>query len=69
MTREEFQAQCDAEEATFSLEAEVRQISRNLDRLYRAMAAGDTSQYTRQRIRRTEALLAALQGFPAAMAT
>ncbi len=47
---------------------EWRHISRRLDALYAAQSAGDRTVYTAQRIRRCEALLAALQGCPAVLA-
>lgn len=68
MTRAEFEAQCEAEEAAFLRELEWRQITRKLEALYGAVRAGEGTEYTRQRIRRLEALQAALQGFPEALA-
>ncbi|KMS91731.1 hypothetical protein ACZ91_08810 [Streptomyces regensis] len=68
MTRAEFEAQCEAEEAAFLRELEWRHITRQLEALYGAVRAGEGSEYTRQRIRRLEALQAALQGFPEALA-
>jgi hypothetical protein len=44
--------------------AEWRRITRRLDALYAAQAAGDETVLTRQRIARLEALQAALCGFP-----
>ncbi|MEU6391062.1 hypothetical protein [Streptomyces sp. NPDC046939] len=67
MTREEFRAQCDAEEAAFNRELEWRQITRKLEALYGAVRAGDSTAYTRQRITRLEALQQALMGFPGAL--
>lgn len=67
MTRTEFEAQCEAEEAAFLRELEWRHITRQLEALYDAVRAGEGTEYTRQRIRRLEALQAALQGFPEAL--
>jgi hypothetical protein len=68
MTRTEYEAQCEAEEAAWERELEWRHITRQLEALYGAVRAGDDSAYTRQRIGRLEALQAALQGFPEALA-
>ncbi|MFJ3226481.1 hypothetical protein ACIPJS_24490 [Streptomyces sp. NPDC086783] len=68
MTREEFIAQCEAEEALFLRELEWRHITRQLEALYAAQAAGDDTTRTRQRIGRLEALQQALCGFPEALA-
>ncbi|MDN0198095.1 hypothetical protein [Streptomyces sp. S.PNR 29] len=71
MTREhriaQWQAQQDAEDAVFERELEWRQITRRLDALYAAQAAGDGSTYTRQRIGRLEALQQTLMGQPEAL--
>ncbi|MFG2884251.1 hypothetical protein ACGFYV_18465 [Streptomyces sp. NPDC048297] len=58
MTREEYAAQCDAEEVAFNRELEWKRIARTLEALYGAVRAGDSSVYTRQRITRLEALAA-----------
>ncbi|OKK02736.1 hypothetical protein AMK26_24440 [Streptomyces sp. CB03234] len=68
MTRAEFEAQCEAEEAAFLRELEWRHITRQLEALYGAVRAGNGTEHIRQRIRRLEALQAALQGFPEALA-
>ncbi|MFE3382534.1 hypothetical protein [Streptomyces anulatus] len=68
MTREEFQSQCDAEEAALMRLAEWKHIARTLEALYGAVRAGDSSTHTRQRIGRLEALQQALMGFPGALA-
>ncbi|GLV74975.1 hypothetical protein Shyhy02_29750 [Streptomyces hygroscopicus subsp. hygroscopicus] len=68
MTRDQYAAQCEAEEAACERELEWRHITRQLEALYGAVRAGDGSVYTRQRIGRLEALQAALQGFPEALA-
>jgi hypothetical protein len=47
---------------------EWRRITRKLDALYGAVAAGNDSVLTRQRITRLEALQAAFCGFPEALA-
>jgi hypothetical protein len=47
---------------------EVRTLLARLDALYGRQHSGDDSQPLRSRIQRTEAILAALQGFPAALA-
>ena len=46
---------------------ELRMLLRRLNALYARQRAGDTSSVTRSRVERSEALLAALQGHPAAM--
>jgi hypothetical protein len=68
MTRAEFEAQCEAEEAAFLRELEWRHITRRLEALYGAVRAGDGSVRTRERIGRLEALQQALMGFPEALA-
>lgn len=68
MTKEQFLAQCDADEASMLREAEWHQIDRQLTALYRAVRAGDDSVRTQQRVTRLEALQAALCGFPEALA-
>ncbi len=47
---------------------EWRRVTRQLEALYGVVRAGDDSTYTRQRIRRREALCAALPGAPEALA-
>lgn len=49
------------------LDIEYRRITRKLDTLYAAQMDGDNSLYTRQRIRRGEALQAVLMGSPEAL--
>jgi hypothetical protein len=66
--RAQWQAEQDAEDAAWERQLEWRQITRKLEALYGAVRAGDGSAYTRQRIGRLEALQAALQGFPEALA-
>ncbi|MBT2440319.1 hypothetical protein J7E93_09395 [Streptomyces sp. ISL-36] len=68
MTREEWTAVQEAEEAAWFRELEWRRTARRLEALYAAQTAGDGSAYTRQRVERLEAVQAALQGFPAALA-
>ncbi|MGJ7879963.1 hypothetical protein [Streptomyces rochei] len=68
MTLAEFEAQCEAEEATFLRELEWRQITRKLEALYGAVRAGDGSVRTREHIGRLEALQQALMDFPKALA-
>ncbi|MEW2573592.1 hypothetical protein [Streptomyces sp. NPDC047070] len=48
---------------------EFRALSRRLDALYASQAAGNDSVLLRDRARRLEALLSAMQGFPEAMAS
>jgi hypothetical protein len=55
-------------DADMELILEWRRIARKLDALYAAMAAGNDSVLTRQRITRLEALQAAFCGFPEALA-
>lgn len=69
MPREQWEAAQEAKEAAWFREIEWRRITRQLESLYVAVRAGDGSAYTRQRIGRLEALQAALQGFPAALAS
>ncbi len=47
---------------------EIEHLLTRLDGLYAAQRGGDGSVYLATRIRRCEALLSALQGFPAAIA-
>ncbi|PBC82975.1 MULTISPECIES: hypothetical protein [unclassified Streptomyces] len=54
--RAQWQADQDAKEAAWERELEWRQTTRKLEALYGAVRAGDGSEYTRQRIRRLEAL-------------
>ncbi|ALV35744.1 hypothetical protein [Streptomyces sp. CdTB01] len=68
MTHEEFQAQCDADEAELLRLMEWRAIEKSLSALYRARYAGDDSTLTRQKIERYEALQQALMGNPEALA-
>ncbi len=68
MTRAEFEARCEAEEALYLRQLEWSHISRQLDAAYAAMRDGDDSFLTRQRVGRLEALLAVLQGHPEALA-
>lgn len=68
MTRTQFEAQCEAEEAAILRELEWRHITRQLEALYGAARAGDGSTRTRERIGRLEALQQALMGFPEALA-
>jgi hypothetical protein len=49
-------------------ETEVRTLLARLDALYGRQHSGDDSQPLRSRIQRTELLLAAFQGYPAALA-
>ncbi|MEJ1200175.1 MULTISPECIES: hypothetical protein [unclassified Streptomyces] len=49
-------------------EYEWRYTSHRLEKLYSAMRAGDTSTYTSERVARLEAVLAAMQGHPSALA-
>jgi len=67
VTRDEFEAECDAWYAAGLKEAEWKQIERTLSDLYARLATEGESVLLRQRIRRNEALLSALQGFPATM--
>ncbi|MFE9136200.1 hypothetical protein [Streptomyces sp. NPDC007355] len=69
MTREERVAALEAEEAAWFRELEWQRIARRLEALYAAQRAGDGSAYTRQRVTRLEAVQAALQGFPGALAS
>lgn len=68
MSREDWEAAQEAEEAAFYREVEWKRIARTLEALYAAVVAGDSSTYTRQRIARLEALQQALMGFPGALA-
>jgi hypothetical protein len=69
MTREEWAPAQEAEEAAWFRELEWRRTTRRLEALYAAQRAGDGSTYTRQRVSRLEAVQAALQGFPGALAS
>ena len=66
--RAKWEAEQEAQEAAWFRQVEWQRITRQLEALYGAVRAGDGSVYTRQRIRRLEALQAALQGFPEALA-
>ncbi|GAA5704472.1 hypothetical protein AQJ43_23540 [Streptomyces avermitilis] len=68
MTREQWETTQEAAEAAWFRKAEWQRITRQLEALYGAMRAGDTSVYTRQRIGRLEALQQALCGFPEQLA-
>ena len=68
MTREEFDAQCQADEAELLRLFEWKQIEKALSALYRARHAGDDSMLTRQRIDRWERLQQAFLGAPEALA-
>lgn len=54
-------------DADLDLLYEVRTLTRRLDGLYAAQAAGDESVLLRDRVRRLEALLMAMQGHPEAL--
>lgn len=68
MTRAEFEARQEAEEAAWFRQVEWQRITRQLEALYGAVRAGDGSVRTRERIGRLEALQQALMGFPEALA-
>jgi hypothetical protein len=68
MSREDWEAAQEAEEARFYREVEWKRIARTLEALYGAVRAGDGSVRTRERIGRLEALQQALMGFPEALA-
>lgn len=57
-----------AEEIAWHTESEWRRIAGKLESLYARVSAGDDSVHTRERIGRLEAMQAALQGFPGALA-
>jgi hypothetical protein len=57
-----------AEEIAWHTESEWRHIAGKLEALYARVSAGDDSVHTRERIGRLEAMQAALQGFPGALA-
>ncbi|MFD4952154.1 hypothetical protein [Streptomyces sp. NPDC058451] len=50
------------------LAAEIRHMTARLEALYEAQYRGDRTLLTGQRVARLEGLLAALQGYPEAMA-
>lgn len=62
-----FEKQCEAEEAALLREIEWKTVEQVLSSLYVRLRAEPDSVLLRQRIARNEALLAALQGHPAAM--
>ncbi|MDH6214669.1 hypothetical protein [Streptomyces pseudovenezuelae] len=68
MSREDWEAAQEVEEAAFYREVEWKRIARTLEALYGAVRAGDVSARTRERIGRLEALQQALMGFPEALA-
>ncbi|MFF0161802.1 hypothetical protein ACFYRY_30320 [Streptomyces sp. NPDC005263] len=68
MSREDWEAAQEAEEAAFYREVEWKRIARTLEALYGAVRAGEGTEYTRQRVSRLEALQQALMGFPEALA-
>lgn len=68
MTRAEFEARHEAEEAAWFRQVEWQRITRQLEALYGAVRAGDDTVRTRERIGRLEALQKALMGFPEALA-
>lgn len=49
-------------------EDEIEHLTRRLDALYAAQRGGDGSVYLTTRVRRLEAVLSALQGYPQALA-
>lgn len=63
--REEFTTRIEIET---NRDIEFMVITRKLNRLYAAQMDGDDTVRTRQRVAALEALCAALQGFPEAMA-
>ncbi|MFE7838380.1 hypothetical protein ACFU53_20680 [Streptomyces sp. NPDC057474] len=66
--RATFLAECAEFEATLLRKAEWRAIDAKLTALLRRQHDGDTSELTRQRVQRLEALQAALCGSPEALA-
>jgi hypothetical protein len=66
--REEFEAQCAADEAELLRLLEWKAIERSLSACYRAQHLGDDSVLTRQRIRRLEALQQCMLGNAGALA-
>ncbi|MFE0789147.1 hypothetical protein ACFW4T_28570 [Streptomyces mutabilis] len=58
----------DAVDIAWDFEYEWRYTLHRLERLYSAQRAGDDSVYTRERAQRLEAVLAAMQGHPSALA-
>ncbi|MGQ4468924.1 hypothetical protein ACN6K6_007466 [Streptomyces violaceoruber] len=58
----------DAIDRAWDREYEWRWTAARLEKLYAAQLAGDDSVYTRERAQRLEAVLAAMQGHPAALA-
>ncbi|MFD9108711.1 hypothetical protein [Streptomyces bottropensis] len=67
-TREEFQAEMDEFDAVMLRKEEWNYLDRKLNALYKLQFEGDTSELTRQRVGRIEALQAVLCGDPAALA-
>lgn len=49
-------------------EDEIEHLTRRLDALYAAQRGGDGSVYLTTRVKRLEAVLSALQGYPEALA-
>ncbi|MGW0987918.1 hypothetical protein ACWD46_17065 [Streptomyces sp. NPDC002486] len=68
MSREQWEAAQEAEEAAWFRQVEWQRITRQLEALYGAVRDGDGRVLTRERIGRLEALQQALMGFPEALA-
>ncbi|KND45319.1 hypothetical protein [Streptomyces stelliscabiei] len=67
-TREAFQSEMDEFDAVRLRKEEWNYLDRKLNALYKLQFEGDTSELTRQRVGRIEALQAVLCGDPAALA-
>ncbi|MEU0423904.1 hypothetical protein ABZ235_09830 [Streptomyces canus] len=68
MTLDDFNAQCEADEAEMLRLMEWKTIDKNLSAAYRARYAGDNSVLTATRIDRLERLQQAFLGAPQALA-
>ncbi|MFH9432340.1 hypothetical protein [Streptomyces sp. NPDC017230] len=58
----------EARDIAWNREYEWRYTVHRLEKLYSAQQAGEANPYTRERVARLEAVLAAMQGHPGALA-
>jgi hypothetical protein len=67
MTRDEFIAECDEFDAARMRKEEWEHIDRQLNAMHKRQFEGDSSELTRQKINRLEAVQACLCGSPEAL--
>jgi len=68
VTRDQWEAQCAADEAELLRAVEWHRVEKSLAALYRARFTGDTSLLTQQKIDRWERVQQAMMGSPEALA-